>query len=146
MASRLSTIWQQHRETLSIAAIAIAFLGLASWHIRRDFGEHQARLQALQVSGRLPLSTPDSQTAPNPTVEAAIRQAIDQNLIPNGDNDCLTGHYRYQVERYGIRIDCRAKTETEWQGYGIVPPPSEAALVQRSPASQPGLIRSPAAQ
>lgn len=146
MIHRLLSIGLRHRETLSIVAIAIAFLGLVGWHIRRDFVKHEARLHALQASGLLPQSTPDSQTAPNRTVEAAIRQAIAQNLIPKGDNDCLTGRYRYQLERYGIRVDCRAETEPEWQGYGIVPPPSEAALVPPSPAAQTRLIPTPTAQ
>ncbi|WP_338429315.1 hypothetical protein [Synechococcus elongatus] len=138
--------WRRYRESLAIAAIALGFLGGVALRIHWDFASHQARLQALQAQGALPLATPDSQTAPNQTVEAAIRHAIEQNLIPQGDNDCLTGAYRYQLERYGIRIDCRAKTETEWQGYGIVPPPPESVLLQPASASQPDLLSAPTAQ
>ncbi|ABB58323.1 hypothetical protein [Synechococcus elongatus] len=142
----LQKTWQRYREPIVMITIALGFLGCMGLRIQWDFAEHQARLQALQAQGALPLATPDSQTTPNRTVEAAIRYAIDQNLIPNGDNDCLTGEYRYQLARYGLRVDCRGESEPEWQGYGIIPPPPEAAMRQPLPAAQSGLLSAPAAQ
>lgn len=142
----LPKTWHRYREPLALIAIALGFLGCMGLRIQWDFAEHQARLQALQAQGALPLATPDPQTGPNPTIETAIRHAIDQNLIPNGDNDCLTGEYRYQLAPYGLRIDCRGTSEPEWQGYGIIPPPPEGARQQPLPAAQSGLLSAPAAQ
>lgn len=138
--------WQRAREPIATAAIALAFLGGMGLRIQSDFADHQARLQALQAQGALPLATPDAQTVPNPTVEAAIRYAIHHNLIPNGDNDCLTGQYRYQLASYGLRLDCRAKTEPEWQGYGVIPLPPAPAKQQPTRAAQASLLSAPVAQ